>query len=102
MFPLLKLNGNFSNEIKLIPAWKEFKYNKDMNAFLEVNFFGNLNSNKEKIFSWKNLYPKRIFTLNGEIFLLILGNARKEKNHFLLPRELKAFLTPRKESLTSG
>ncbi len=99
-FPLLKLNGNFSNEIKLIPGSEGIQHNKEMNALLEVNFFGNLNSNKEKNLFLEKFLPDENFYFEWGNFSSYTGECKERKETLSMPAGIEAaFLTPRKESL---
>ncbi|MBK6604452.1 MAG: hypothetical protein IPG24_02985 [Leptospiraceae bacterium] len=101
VFPLLKLNGNFSNEIKLIPGSEGIQHNKEMNALLNVNFFGNLNTNKEKNLFLENSLINENFYFEWGNFSPFTGECVERKETLSLPAGMEAaFLTPRKESLS--
>ncbi len=99
-FPLLKLNGNFSNEIRLIPGSEGIQHSKEMNSILDVKLFGNLDSNKEKnLFLVKSL-PKENFYFEWGNFSTFTEECIEQKESFSLPTGIEAaFLNPRKESL---
>jgi hypothetical protein len=99
-FPLLKLNGNFSNEIRLVPGSEGIQHNKAMNSFLDVNFFGNLDSNKEKNLFLAKFLPEELFYFEWGNFSTFTGECIERTELLSLPTGIEAaFLNPRKESL---
>ncbi len=99
IFPLLKLNGNFSNEIRLIPGSEGIQHDKEINALLDVKFFGNLNSNKEKNLFLEKSLPAENFYFEWGNFSSFTGECIERKESLSLPLGIEAaFLNPRKES----
>ena len=99
-FPLLRLNGNFSNEIKIIPGSEGIQHNKEMKNLLDVNFFGNLNRNKENNLLLEKSLMKENFYFEWGNFSPYKEVCVGRKETLSLPTGIEAaFLTPRKESL---
>ena len=100
IFPILKLNGNFSNEVKLIPGSDGIGHNNQISSFLDVGFFVNLFLNKEKNdFLEKSLWKENFYFEWGE-FSNFTGQCIERKDPLSLPTGIEAaFLIPRKEAL---
>lgn len=100
VFPLLKLNGNISNEMKLIPGSEGIQHDKEIKSFLNMPFTGNLLSNKNRnIFLDKYLTQENFFFEWGN-FSPFTGECLERLEPLLLPSGIEAaFLNPRTESL---
>lgn len=100
LFPLLKLNGNFSNEVRIIPGSEGIQHNQKIESYLNVNLFGNLKWNREKnIFLNQHLMDQDFYFEWGN-FTPFTGECIERKEPLVLPFGIEAaFLTMRKESI---
>lgn len=102
LFPLMKLNGNFSNEIKLIPATDGIDYNSGINSILHVNILGNLFYNKRNNLFLNEALEKENFYFEWGNFSQFTGKCIEREENLFLPTGIEAaFLNPRKEALHS-
>ncbi|MBP7282772.1 MAG: hypothetical protein KBA66_14410 [Leptospiraceae bacterium] len=100
VFPLLKLNANFSNEIKIIPGSEGITYNAGINSFLNVNFFGNLILNRKNNLFLDESLERENFYFEWGNFSRFTGECIERTEPLFLPVGIEpAFLTPRKEAL---
>lgn len=100
VFPLLRLNGNFSNEIKIIPGSEGISYEAGINSFLNVNFFGNLVSNKKNNLFLDESLERENFYFEWGNFSTFTGACIKRTEPLFLPTGIEpAFLTLRKDAL---
>lgn len=97
IFPLLKLNSNFTREINLVPKSEGFLQTKEIEPILNFNLFGNLIYNFKNNKKIKNLLEKENFFLD---WANLETNCIPNQKKFELPigSEL-AFVNLRKESI---
>ncbi|HMV41060.1 MAG TPA: hypothetical protein PK079_02500 [Leptospiraceae bacterium] len=100
VFPLLKLNGNFSNEVRIIPGSEGIQNDKHIESYLNVGFFGNLNLNKEKNNFLSNHLIDQGFYFEWGNYTTYTGDCILRQESLTLPFGIEAaFLNPRNDSL---